>query len=439
MGRLIAILVGLVLCAGPAAASGVRITTNRVPALWYTNGMPAEAALLSWQQYAPETVSGRLPRLVLISGWTCGAGWLDPLARSIAAAGKAEVWLVNRRWTAWENRELFHGRVDALNRTNREAGAAALQRFFGRPLEFARWSLAPLARFGLVEAAHDLYQVTALAGADGRPVFVGGWSDGVEFVMTMLLLRPADRQLRGHRLVKGAVLLDENPEWGVWTHSRQQQALQTALAGSGGAVVERRLPAVTVFSAAARLTNRFASPAPLFPLLPFRGWQWQPDALLGWLYDGGGYRSRWGWLFNSGRLQVQSGRKIAWLPGEVTPVDRIRALHRSPGYCWEWFYPRRVAADYWMLGVTGMRWRGIAPDIKCRIPLLAVYSSFNRFYGRIPAGLRWFMARTGIQSSRVTILRDDRFGHGDLLLSPLARPLHDRIAGWISGTNCPAK
>ncbi len=243
----------------------------------------------------------------------------------------------------------------------------------GRPLPSGvAGPLSPgrLARIGLRQVLIDLHRVVRAAGADGQPVFLGGWSDGVEFAMAYSLF--AFDGLRGHALLKGLVLVDENAEWGtVPPATMAARARQLAGRIAAGDLYEKRHPAVTVFEAAGMLNATNLSPL----AAAFGRPAGSTASLLGWLYNGPG--SVWSWLFSCGSLRWS--RPLAWTDGGNTPMARIKGMHHAPGGVWEWFYPHRILAEYWELGARGFACPelGITPDPACRLPVHASFSSMT--------------------------------------------------------------
>jgi hypothetical protein len=129
------------------------------------------------------------------------------------------------------------------------------------------------------------------------------------------------------------------------------------------------------------------------------------------------------------------------------PLERLAAIHTLPDGVWEWFYPHRIAVDYWEIGISGFRHEGlrIAPDENNRLPVFAVLSEFNRFPNAgtppagsmekgagTPPGIRWWIERTGIRQEHITLLKFDHFRHADILLSPRAEEqIYAPLARWL--------
>lgn len=388
---------------------------------------PESGDRVSVNVYSPPAGTAAAVRLILLSGWTCGAAWLHYPAQYLAGLG-IEVWTVNRRATLYENRERFRVLCAELSSTN----AAVRQQAFAslsRPASLSRFPLAGLARVGLRQVLLDVHRVVRAAGENGRPVSLGGWSDGVEYAMAFAL--SAFAGTRGHALLKGLVLVDENAEWGtVPPATMAARARQLAGRIAGGDLYETRHPAVTVFEAAGMLAATNLSPL----AAAFGRPAGSTASLLGWLYNGPG--SAWSWLFSCG--SVRWSRPLAWTEGGNTPMARILGMHHAPGGVWEWFYPHRILAEYWQLGAKGFDCPelGITPDPACRLPVHASFSSMTGVGADGGPGLAWFRRRTGIGAARVTIVRLPDLKHGDILLSPRAEErLWKPLAGWLRHTS----
>lgn len=400
------------------AAAGLRFIAAPAPA-----DAPESGDRVSVNVYSPPAGTPVAARLVLLSGWTCGAAWLHYPALYLSGQG-VEVWTVNRRATLYEDRERFRALLPALAGTNATARQQALADL-SRAETFLRLPAAGLARIGLRQVLSDLHRVVRAAGADGRAVFLGGWSDGVEFAMAYSL--SAFDGLRGHALLKGLVLVDENAEWGtVPADTMTVRARQLAGRIAAGDLYEKRHPAVTAFEAAGMFGATNQSPL----AAAFGRPAGSTASLLGWLYNGPG--SAWSWLFSCGTLRWS--RPLAWTDGGNTPMARILGMHHAPGGVWEWFYPHRILAEYWELGARGFACPelGITPDPVCRLPVHASFSSMTGVGPDGGPGLAWYRRRTGIKAEQVTIVRLPDLKHGDILLSPRAEDrLWKPLAGWL--------
>lgn len=407
------------------------------------NGFPERANRISVNIYRKpgQRYSKQSPRVILISGWTCGAGWLHFVARYLSLEQGIEVWTINRRPTLLEDRTTWSAALAACR-----AGKLAPDTLVARLRNahgFAVGDLECLKGFGLRESIHDMHAVVLRAAADGRPLFLGGWSDGVEFVMAYSLTRFAGGRA-GHTFLRGMLFIDENPEWGRTSPDRMQAraaALQARI--KRGDYLERFLRTPQLFeSAALGGTNRNPL-ARFFPGQPFGSRPASGRALLGWIFDGGGRRSPLSWLLSCGRPRRSASGMADWQSGDTTPMQRVLAMHQAPAGVWEWFYPLRIMVDYWRLGAAGLTARDfpIAPDRTARLPVFAVFSAMNRFSGNVPAGISWYLQRTGIGSDKVRVLKRFAYKHGDILLSPRAeKTIWLPAARWIrtqSGATSP--
>ena len=425
---LVAIIL-LVVSGSLSAGSVVRIATRFVRVSPLPGG-PAALNRISVNVYKPSSVPKA--RLILVSGWTCGAAWLHFPAKYLAEKHNIEVWTVNRRATLFEDRKKFRETVSEAYSGNRGRIRNALIAL-NRPQNFARFPLQHLKKLGIRQNMLDLHEVVKAAGKDGKKLYLGGWSDGVELVMCYSLSE-FDQGKRGHNFLKGLLCIDENPEWGrVSQASMATKASQWKGKLRRGRYYETRYPGITLFEAAGMFPAKPTPFAGCFYGRPWRGRPYTGRALLGWLYDGGGRRSAWSWLFSCGSLVY--GKSVDWKSGDATPMDRIVAMHRAPGGVWEWFYPLKIMADYWELGAWGMHNpdMGITADRGNRLPLFTAYSSMNRFAGKIPAGVEWYRRRTGIRKKQIITIKLYDLKHGDILLAPSAeKRLWKKAARWIS-------
>jgi hypothetical protein len=90
--------------------------------------------------------------------------------------------------------------------------------------------------------------------------------------------------------------------------------------------------------------------------------------------------------------------------------------------------------DYWELGIEGFRHEGlrIAPDKNNRLPVFIVLSGFNRQQrAGLPAGIRWWLTRTGIQEEQIALHAYNHFRHADILLAPAAeQEIWAKFVAW---------
>ena len=411
-----------------AADSGYTVAPRifKAPAL---PGFPDDLNRVGANIYRPENSAADV-KLVLVSGWSCGAGWLHYAAAYLAGRHGIEVWTVNRRETLFEDRSRWQADCRSVLGKGPDA-AAALARLQNLANYARGGDIRLLDRIGYASSLDDIDVVVREAGRDGARVVLGGWSDGVEFVMAYAHRAFADGR-RGHSRLAGFFFLDENPEWGQFSAEGMRQKIGAAAGAASASFHEQRWPVVTVFEGAGLGGVEESPLAVLFsgrPRVRMSG-----QALAGWLYDGGGYDSGWSWLVAAGGFD--SGSPVTgWARGEKTPVERLAGLHAVPGGAWEWFYPLRIAADYWEIGAKGFRHEGfrIAPDSANRLPVFAAFSGFNAFAGEAPpAGIQWWLDRTGIAAKNVRVLKLMSYRHADTLLAPQAEgDLWAPLAGWL--------
>jgi hypothetical protein len=331
-----------------------------------------------------------------------------------------------------------------------QAGAA-LARLQNAENYFKGSSINILDSIGYGVLLDDIDSIVREAAAKKRPVILGGWSDGVEYVMAYSHRRYADGK-RGHERLRGLLFIDENPEWGTHTAQEMRQKQNDKRALSLRDIYEKRRPEVTIFEALGALAalrrgislrspegavsgqgTRVESPfASFFPQRPRQ--RLTDAALLGWLYDGAGTTTAWSWLISAGGFD-DTQMPVDWRDGGYTPLSRFALMHFLPEGVWEWFYPHRIAIDYWELGIRGFQYDAlqIAPDKNNRLPVFAVLSGFNRTPGAgLPPGIRWWVQHTGIAEGEITLLKLHHFKHADILLSPAAEEqLWAPFASWL--------
>ncbi|MDR2733787.1 MAG: hypothetical protein LBC99_03970 [Spirochaetota bacterium] len=425
----------LVMCA--AAASDQSGYTTRVHTLAGEPLSVGEQVSVGYRAYIPKKKKND-SIVILVSGWTCGPAWLHYAAACLAGRHGMEVWTVRRRASFFEDRAAWLA--------DRARPQKAEKYFAGSDPRV-------LDSIGYGIVLDDLDDIVRAAGKRKQPVILGGWSDGVKFVMAYTHRRFADGK-RGHERLAGLLFIDENPEWGTRPPEAMRQELGKKRALAEASVYERRLPDVTVFEALGVLAaesmgmpmgflaggessraSTAGKPSPFAALFPQRPRAEMTDAaLLGWLYDGAGMgTSAWGWLVSAGGLD--GAQPVGWKNGGNTPIERLAAIHTLPEGVWEWFYPHRIGIDFWEIGLSGFQHEGlrIAPDKNNRLPVFAVLSGFNQGAG-FPAGIRWWQERTGIQDDQINLLRFNHFRHADVLLAPAAEEeIWAKFAAWVTG------
>jgi len=476
--------------AGAAANTDFGYTAREYPLA----GGPSAESVSGYRAYLPKRKSQSAQSayiVILVSGWTCGPAWLHYAAAWLAGQQGIETWTVKRRMAFYEDRASWRDDLAAIAPSLDTPAPARAQKGAASPAG-ARTKAEALAR--LRDAANyfkgsdprvldgigygvlldDLDAVVRAAAAKKRPVILGGWSDGVEYVMAYAQRRYADGK-RGHERLRGLLFIDEDPEWGRLSETGMRQELAKKRALAANEIYERRAPAVPIFEALGVLAARGmglsaassldgASPlgfsgeavplasgsngareespfAAFFPQRP-QG-RFSDAALLGWLYSGSGYNSGWDWLASAGSFDY-SATPIGWRDGGNTPLARLAAIHTLPDGVWEWFYPHRIAVDYWELGLAGFAHEGlrIAPDMNNRLPVFAALSGFNPSSGTgLPAGIRWWVERTGIAREQITLMRFPRFRHADILLAPATEEeVWARFALWLGAlSGAPSK
>ena len=438
----------------PADSGSVDTYTTQEYVLAGATLPEAPQASIGYRAYVPKKKKGESV-VILVSGWTCGPAWLHYAAACLAGQHGIETWTVKRRMSFYEDRAAWRADLSAfVSAREAQAKTETLTRLRNEANYFKGGDIRALDAVGYGVLLDDMDIIVRAASAKKRPVILGGWSDGVEYVMAYSHRRYADGR-RGHERLSGLLFVDENPEWGTHTVQDMRQKQNDKRAQALGAVYERRYPEVTIFEAIGAMAaadkglflgSKVQFPAgygqgpqtdsPFAALFPQRPrMRLANAALLGWLYDGAGTAtSAWSWLVTAGSLD-DTVTPVDWKDGGHTPLSRLAAIHALPEGVWEWFYPHRIAIEYWDIGIAGFDHAKlrIAPDTKNRLPVFAAVSGFNRHTGAgLPAGIRWWVRHTGIAEEQVTLLKLHHFKHADILLSPDAEEqLWAPFATWL--------
>ncbi len=438
------------LCDTTSHALPVSVETKVIPG-HHEPHTPAHLNQVGYNRYFP---TARHPGavLVLISGYVSGAGYFDPLARDLAARGDVEVWTINRREALLEESTAIGNDIKSFFTAQTAPEREAIIARLSRPDNYLPAGHRFLAHWGLDVQIADMKRVIERAKAQKRSVFLGGWSDGVEYVMAY-----TNTLFHGSRTgssdLAGLVLLDENPEWGTVGRklSAVDEALRrhTSLAEKGSHYISY-VPSLALNRLAMELARRdpggrspLAGAFGLTDAMRRRGIT--NRALLGWLCDasitGHGTRSRssFGWLVHAGDIASPSDQQTGMFDwkghgetGENSSIGRFAAAAQFPGRVWEVFYPRGVLIDYWRIARCDFNCPkfGIRPNPENRLPVFYLLSGMNNCGSGVPEGLRWYLGKNGMAFRDVTLLRLYRYAHADIFFADRARedvftPLHE--------------
>ncbi|HON79018.1 MAG TPA: hypothetical protein PK544_11040 [Spirochaetota bacterium] len=388
--------------------------------------------------------------LVLVSGYASGAGYFDRMARSLAERGGLEVWAVNRRETLLEDRAALNHDIETF--MHHAEARPGIIRKMNRSASYLKGGREYLRYWGFRTLLGDIREVVRRARQRSGAVVLGGWSDGVEFVMAYAHYRD-ERGNAAAGGLRGLVFLDENPEWGRYadnrTEARKRLARHERLMSQGGLYMEYRpspgLQSLALALAAKEphgrspLAGAFNLPAEI----QRRGIT--NRALTGWLYEwtvtGHPSRSRspFAWMVRAGDLTGAGTMGMyRWKghreTGEYTDIARYAGADRGPGRLFELFYPGKLLADYWRISLRGFNCpeMGIAPSQDIRLPVFYVLSGLNNTGNSMPSGMTWFMAQNGIQRGDITILRKYNYAHSDIFFADRApRDIYGPLYRWL--------
>ena len=400
--------------------------------------------------------------LVLISGFASTTACFDPIARYIASKTDIEVWTINRQETLYENRKLLLRDIVEFKSYPKRR-----QEILGRMNDISRYCIKPraaLCTLGFRSQLEYIDNILEKAFATHKNVFLGGWSDGVEYVMAyscsnLLMDRKEARRM------KGLVMLDENPEWGRQENDERIAAVKHMTEDLNirkGRCYITTQPSPAIHYLALVLAHEDpdgTSPlASQFKLpLELTGRGLSNRAMIGWIYDRSvkGYppanRSRFAWLIGSGDLSTENkpGRdpgSVRWKSyretGELSDIDYVVETGVRLGGFLEFFYPRAVIRDYWKIAVSKFNCPeiGISQRKLGKVPIFFVQSSMNNTGKSTPAGLSWYLGKAGIPRSSVTMLRLYRFAHMDLFFSHSSLDeLFTPLIAWIKGASSEKK
>lgn len=414
--------------------------------------LPAGASnKLTLHRYQAAGAGAPAPRiaLVLLPCAACGAGWLDPLAREVAARGGVALFTLDRRGVALEERE----RLDRLRLGASKEAAGAIAWYLGAEGKPPLWDrpgaekLRYMALWGsrlmhedLRAVAREVKRLTSL------PVAMGGFSGGAGSVLGFAARRFDDGRA-GHEEVAGIVLLDGGSRLeNEVDQAALREGMETWLAGQqlNGAFWEMRDDQIRAEIGALLALEDPAGRSPLArgPVpedLARAGMTNQ--AFFGWTLDLGGATEQ-GALGRLYQIQMGSlvppsapGRLAEWLDGgregEPVRLAQVAAAARAPGGIFDWYYPSRLVREESALFVNGYNDPdlGVTEVERISVPLFTVTTASASILGPDRPALSgtWLFGRIPAQGNEAYTLPEMR--HSDILFAVAARegvfaPLH---------------
>lgn len=398
--------------------------------------------------------------LVLVSGYISGAGYFDNMARKLVKRGNVEVWTINRRQTFMENRDLMRKDIrEFLRYPSRRKSIIARMNNADR---YLRHNVNCMRHWGLQVQMEDINAVIREARERSSSVFLGGWSDGGEFLMAYTNYKFRDNHF-GHEDLAGVVFLDVDPEWAV--HAGKTDRIEGAIRRHREAIEKNRLyvsvspglPLYTMAVELARLYPRSRSPLAghfsVPPKLLKKGIT--NRALAGWLFDYSvrdyerWQRSPFAYFIRSGDITVPSRKRrgnnvVDWRPnrttGEVTNLDMFLSANSAPGHLFELFYPRRLIQDFWTIAKSGFN----CPELNVyhspenRLPLFNAQTRANYDTAILPIIVSWYMNRSGIKREHVANHHFPAYSHADIFFaSPADREFFSPLYRWMRSNMTP--
>jgi len=394
--------------------------------------------------------------LVLVSGYISGAGYFDNMARNLVKRGNVEVWTINRRETFMENRELMRKDIrEFLRYPSRRKAVIARMNDVSR---YLRHDGACMRHWGLQVQMEDIGRVIREARERSSSVFLGGWSDGGEFLMAYTNYKFSDGHF-GYQDLAGVVFLDVDPEWAVY--SGKTERIERAINRHREAIEKDRLyvtvsPGLPVYTMAVELARIY--PGRKSPLAEYFG---VPRTLLkkgitnralgGWLFDytvsdyERSRRSPFAYFIRSGDIRVPAQTRrhrrramVDWRShhstGEVTNLDMFLRANSAPGHMFELFYPRKLIQDFWSIAKTGFH----CPELNVyhtpenRLPLFNAQTRANYDTAILPDIVTWYMNRSGIRKELVANHHFPSYSHADIFFaSPADREFFSPLYRWM--------
>ncbi len=429
--------------------------------------------------------NSRMPILIIVSGYVVDTTWFNRMARDLVARKNVEVWTINRRESLVENRAALDKDINDF--MAHPGKRKQLIRKMNRTSNYLKGKDEYIRNWGFTVFMNDIKAVVNEAKKLSRNIFLGGWSDGVEYCMIYANYRFTSGFGSGD--LRGLVFLDENPEWG--NLSGKEEELKKKIERQiklmeGGHLYMNYYPSLAVHTLAMELASR--APGGKSPLAEYFK---LPEAvmksgitnrgLIGWLYDkdvtnyGKNVRGGFAYLLRSGDLEVpemqdnngheekseektdgpdkneknpgkekseNTGGLCRWKSfketGEVTDINLMISRYRSTGNYWEYFYPRKVLLDYFQMGLCDFECPGfnVFANKENSLPVYYILTGTNNVGKGIPSGLKWYLEKSSIKIEQVVFNRLYDYAHGDIYFAENApakiyRPLYE----WLLKTS----
>ncbi len=428
--------------------------------------------------YLKGQANSRMPVLIIVSGYVVDSTWFNRMARDLVARKNIEVWTINRREALIEDRAALDKDMNTF--IERPEMRKRLIRKLNRTSNYLRGNDEYIRNWGFTVFMNDIKAVVNEAKKESSNIFLGGWSDGVEYCMLYANYR--FKSGFGSRDLRGLVFFDENPEWGVLSgredELRKKIARQVKLMDEGH-IYMKYYPSLAVHTLAMELASRapdessplgeyFRLPEPIMQSgITNRG-------LIGWLYDKDvsnykkNIRGAFAYLLSSGDLDLPDAKNLTgegennpvkrndpekkikksgekdkkkneiisrWKSyketGEVTDINQMIKRYRSMGNLWEYFYPRKVLQDYFEIGLCDFNCPefNVFTNKENRLSIYYILTGTNNVGQSIPSGLKWYMSKSGITIDRVVFNRLYDYAHADIYFAADApakiyRPLY---------------
>lgn len=396
-----------------------------------------------------------MPILIIISGYVADTAWFDRMARDLVMRKNVEVWTVSRRETLVEDRPGLERDMALFMKDEKQRDG--ILRKMNSVSNYLLCNESMTRHWGLQAHIEDMNAVVEAAARHSRSIFIGGWSDGVEYAMMYANYRFGERF--GASKIRGLVFFDENPEWGEIQKNKagnEQDIRRQEELMAGEHLYMKYTPSLVVHTLALRLAAE--KPHERSPLaVQFRLPKELIDrgvtnrALIGWLYDKDieGYDSRlrgdFAYLLRSGTFSRENDgkRPVAWKDfresGDVSDLGVFTRSYNAAGAMWEYFYPRKVLLDYFLLGRCDFNCPEFSVFVNREntLPVFYILTGTNNVGNGVPSGLAWYMEKTGITADRVKFMRLYDYAHADMFYAHdaparLYGPLHRWMEG-ISG------
>ncbi len=423
----------------------------------------------------------RMPVLIIVSGYVVDSTWFNRMAKNLVARKNIEVWTINRREALIEDRAALDKDMNAF--IEHPEKRKRLIRKLNRTSNYLKGRDEYIRNWGFTVFMNDIKAVVNEAKKQSGNIFLGGWSDGVEYCMLYANYRFENGF--GSRDLRGLVFFDENPEWGVLSgreeELRKNIARQVKLMEEGH-IYMKYYPSLAVHTLAMELASRAPGEAsPLGEYFKLPGSLMKSGitnrGLIGWLYDkdvtnySKNVRGAFAYLLSSGDLDLPETENLAgreesrstkrddpdrksqkpgekddnrneiisrWKSyketGEVTDIDQMIKRYRSTGNLWEFFYPRKVLQDYFEIGLCDFNCPefNVFTNKENRLSIYYILTGTNNVGQSIPSGLKWYMGKSGITIDRVVFNRLYDYAHADIYFAAEApAKIYQPLYHWL--------